>query len=626
MMYKLLDISSLVVYVFGALAFATLALFYWGERREGANRGRTAFLAFTLVCAIAFLSNLLFQTGIPQRAGTWIEAGLQAIRGLAVGFMPPLIFHLVLETGGASRLGSRGWRWLRVALYAGGAAVSLGQILQGTAYFPAPLTDFLYRAPAVELAAAAGAGLLFLAMSKRPSRPGERAHWIWMAVLLALLSICAAASLGDAGAYLGQIPDYVVLAFFGISLYYRERLVFFDVLMKRGAFLAIGLATLTGVLALTNREVSAWLFGFGMLLWLAGPWVHSLVAHGVDRIWLRRGYSAVEAERQFIRDVQGAVSEEDLHACAIASLTAILQAPARIGFEPDGEPHHTEPDGLFAELEYAGASQGWIRLGARPNGIPFLSDDRRLLQSLCRTLGIMLENVRFRADRRRQEEREQQLRLLTSRAELRALRAQINPHFLFNALSVIGGLMHSQPELADATIERLAHVFRYTLRRSDHEWTSVGEEVEFITAYLGIEQARFGERLRVEFEVDPAAARIPIPAMSIQPLIENAIKHGVSAREQRGTVGLRAALTDGLLCVEVYDNGPGFPPDFSLRQPGEGHGLRNVADRLRGYYGESAGLSWGCGGGRTTVRFTIPQGAPGTAVLETGVLPARVAG
>jgi sensor histidine kinase YesM len=94
--------------------------------------------------------------------------------------------------------------------------------------------------------------------------------------------------------------------------------------------------------------------------------------------------------------------------------------------------------------------------------------------------------------------------------------------------------VHYQPALADEAIEQLAQVFRYALRKSENEWAPLSEEVDFVSAYLRIEQVRFGERLRVEFDVDPEAADIPIPAMSIQPLIENAIKHGVSAVEGRG--------------------------------------------------------------------------------------------
>jgi LytS/YehU family sensor histidine kinase len=220
---------------------------------------------------------------------------------------------------------------------------------------------------------------------------------------------------------------------------------------------------------------------------------------------------------------------------------------------------------------------------------------------------MVLENVRYRADRLKQEQREQMLRWLASRAELKALRAQINPHFLFNALSVIAGLVHYRPELADATIEQLAQVFRYTLSKSENEWAPLAEEVDFVMAYLRVEQARFGDRLRVELDVQPAAARVPIPAMSIQPLIENAIRHGISALEGPGTVGLRAAVNGQCVSVEVFDSGPGFPPGFRLDQNGDNHGLRNVADRLCGYYGDAARLSWDSGRDGTHVVMTIPK-------------------
>src|SRR5260370_11274011 len=111
----------------------------------------------------------------------------------------------------------------------------------------------------------------------------------------------------------------------------------------------------------------------------------------------------------------------------------------------------------------------------------------------------------------------------------------------------------------------------YTPGKSETKGAPLGEEIGSPNGTLGSEQARFGDRLHVEFDVDPAAARIPIPAMSIQPLIENAIKHGVSAREGPGTVGIRVALADGQLSVEVFDSGPGFPPGFSLHEPRESH-------------------------------------------------------
>jgi two-component system LytT family sensor kinase len=181
----------------------------------------------------------------------------------------------------------------------------------------------------------------------------------------------------------------------------------------------------------------------------------------------------------------------------------------------------------------------------------------------------------------------------------------MNPHFLFNALNAIAGLIVEQPQLADETIEQLAHVLRYALRQSDNEWVRLEEEIEFVTAYLRVEQARFGERLAVEFGVDRAAASVPVPAMTIQPLVENAIKHGVSMREGWGKVSVKAALAGDLLCVEVSDNGPGFPPDFTIGNGG--HGLRNVADRISGYYGSDAKLRWESGLEGTHVFLNIPR-------------------
>jgi two-component sensor histidine kinase len=392
--------------------------------------------------------------------------------------------------------------------------------------------------------------------------------------------------------------------------------------VKRGIFLVVGAAILAPCLA--AGELFLWhpsaerLYALTVLVlafWLLGPWVYARVARAVDRIWLGRRYSAVDAERQFIREIQIPPSEDELRECAARSLGAIFQTTAEVSFGPPAVPaavagdagRDPEDDSLSTELEQNSTRLGRIVLAGRPSGVPFLSDDRRLLQSLAAALTLALDNVHFRADRRLQEEREQQLRWLASRAELKALRAQINPHFLFNTLSVIAGLINCQPELADETIERLAQVFRYTLRKSENEWASLAEEVDFVAAYLRIEQARFGERLDVQLEVDPDAARIAIPAMSVQPLVENAIKHGLSAMEGPGIVRLRAGLDGEFLTVEVYDNGPGFPPDFSLEEYGDSHGLRNVAQRLRGYYGDSARLSWESGGSGTRVVLTLPR-------------------
>ena len=620
MAYTLHDVAPVVIFAFGALTFSTLAAFYWGERRRrGRARRPTVFPAFTVVCAAAFLTNLLLQIPLAPIATSAATIAFILIRDLTAGLLPPLMLHVVVEIESRDLRGRRYWRWVLVTLYSGGIASTLSRGLNETGLFAPDWSDWVYQAPAALLAAASAAGLLVQIFSRRTLTAGERAHRRWTRAVLVLMLIAAVASLSGFGALVGQTPDYLLLVFLSVSLYYRERLVFFDLLVKRGVFVGVGLVILLVCLAAGSRflfrsptDWSPWIYAAGLLpLWLAAPWVYGGVARAIDRAWLRRPYSPAEAERQFIRGIQTATTEEELQSSAASSLSAIFQAPAEVRFDRAEAQDHSdvEEDSLAAELAQHGARLGSVRLAARPSGIPFLSDDRRLLESLAGTLGVVLENVRFRVDRRRQEEREQQLRWLASRAELKALRAQINPHFLFNALSVIAGLLHYQPELADETIEQLAQVFRYTLRKSENEWAPLAEEVDFVSAYLRIERARFGDRLQLEIAVDPVTARIPIPAMSIQPLVENAIRHGVSAVDGPAIVGLRTALDGDSLSIEVFDNGPGFPPDFSLEGSGEGHGLRNVAERLRGYHGDAAGLSWESGANGTRVILRLPHSA-----------------
>jgi signal transduction histidine kinase len=599
--YQLLYLTSLVTFTFGALTFSVLTLFYWRERRLRVQpRGGSVFPAFTVVCAAAFLLNLLLRIATDSPAA----AGLSFALDLAAALLPPLLLHLIYRQEEAGLPARRAWEWVLKLFYAVSVATAL------VSHLGERSADLLDSAPALRLAVAGGAGLAMQVLSRRTRAPVERRHRWWNCGLLCLTVLVAGMNLAQAPPIWGLLPDYLVLGFFCVTLYYKERLVFFDLLIKRGAFFAVSLIALTAFFAamppvwqrLPEDWSRPWFAALLLLpLWLAAPWIYRRLSSTIDRVWLGRRYSAAEAERQFAGAVQSASTEEELRGRAIESLRQIFQSAAHASFETAHQPERTA-DGLLARLEQRDVPTGWIALDPRPDSVPYLSDDHRLLQSLARTLGVVLDNVRFR-------EREQHLRTLAGRAELKALRAQINPHFLFNALNAIAGLIPDRPQLADETVEQLAQVFRYVLRRSEKEWVRLAEEVEFVAAYLRVEQARFGERLHVEFAVDDAAGAIQVPAMSIQPLIENAIKHGVSAVEGRGTVRLSVGLLGGWLAIEVFDNGPGFPAGFSLAASsnGSGHGLRNVAERLRGYYGETAHLDWECGADGTRVLMRIPR-------------------
>jgi len=178
---------------------------------------------------------------------------------------------------------------------------------------------------------------------------------------------------------------------------------------------------------------------------------------------------------------------------------------------------------------------------------------------------------------------EQELRALAAQAELKALKAQINPHFLFNSLNTIAALIHTDPALAEATVERLATMFRYALAGSERGEVRLEEELAFVDDYLAIEQARFGERLRVTQEIAPEVLDLPVPGLIFQPVVENAVKHG-HGEDNRVDLTIRAKLDGDAVLIAISDQGPGMPAGYRIGD-GLGHGLRNVDERLKKMYG-----------------------------------------
>ena len=228
----------------------------------------------------------------------------------------------------------------------------------------------------------------------------------------------------------------------------------------------------------------------------------------------------------------------------------------------------------------------------------------------------MLANIRLQSKRRDQEAREQELLLHASRSEAKALRAQINPHFLFNALNTIIALIRKNPDRAENTLEQLAEVFRYTLTRSDKEWTRLADEVAFVRAYLDVERARFGDRLEATVRVDARLNDVKVPSMVLQTLVENAVKHGLASVRGVGVLTVEAICDGDRVKLIVTDNGAGpeaagRTPD-NPRAPGEGYGLRNIRERLRGYFGDRARftLSRDEAAGATVAMIELPLEPP----------------
>ena len=199
-----------------------------------------------------------------------------------------------------------------------------------------------------------------------------------------------------------------------------------------------------------------------------------------------------------------------------------------------------------------------------------------------------IDQIRSVDERVKRETQVQEIGKLASEAQLTALRAQINPHFLFNSLTTIGYLINEDQAKANDTLLKLTRLLRSVLSNSG-EFCSLGDELTLIESYLDIEKARFEERLQIEIDVADDLRNVRIPALILQPLVENAVKHGISENRNGGKVRISAKRASDHLILTVMDSGSGS--DFSVSPETYGFGLRNIEQRLANYYGSDGGLN-----------------------------------
>jgi hypothetical protein len=176
---------------------------------------------------------------------------------------------------------------------------------------------------------------------------------------------------------------------------------------------------------------------------------------------------------------------------------------------------------------------------------------------------------------------------LAAAARLDAIRARLNPHFLFNALHTLAALVKFRPAMAEAAIERLGDMLRYTLKEDGRELVEFAEEYEFTRQYIAFEQLRYEDRLKVDLQIDPESFNFDIPPFSMQTLAENAVRHAISTRPEGGSMWIKCSCRHDTLTVTVRDDGPAGGVDA-----GQSHqfGLRSLRERLRAAYGSSGDL------------------------------------
>jgi len=217
-----------------------------------------------------------------------------------------------------------------------------------------------------------------------------------------------------------------------------------------------------------------------------------------------------------------------------------------------------------------------------------------------------------------------ELKTQLAHAQLSALKMQLQPHFLFNTLNAIMVLVRQQKgKEAEEMVGHLSDLLRFVLEDVEAQEVPLRRELEFLELYLSIEQVRFQDRLRVEIAVDPAALEAAVPHMALQPIVENAIRHGMGRSSAAGRIRISAARVDGSLEIKIQDDGPGLPPEGTGQ--GRGIGLANTRARLHRLYGDSARLTVANGqAGGTVAEMVLPfREAPGAA--ETGVMELHAA-
>ena len=339
---------------------------------------------------------------------------------------------------------------------------------------------------------------------------------------------------------------------------------------------------------LLDRAVSEWLFDqpdYGRLV--ADLW-RNLQKSDEQAIWFSDVVTTLCNGSGFAaaRIVELSRGSPEADAFAAHTEEAIFPQP--------GDPIRslTEPPAqLLLPLRVHGDAIYALAVSRDPVQGSILHSEFEFLRRIVRQLEARLEAARLANIRREREQHEERLRAQLTEAELRALRAQVQPHFLFNALNTIAHLTIVAPELAERMTTMLASIFRYVLTSTEDTLVPLEQEVRFIEDYLAIEQMRFGRRLTTEILVDEQSKAILVPPLLLQPLIENALLHGLAPKIEGGLLRLTTRWGRQHFCIEVEDTGVGLAASSLMKSSGAHVGLANIRRRLECHYGPSATLT-----------------------------------
>src|SRR5215467_5173219 len=294
------------------------------------------------------------------------------------------------------------------------------------------------------------------------------------------------------------------------------------------------------------------LFALNLVYW----YIPALLAPIIMAFALRHPFDRVHWPRQIALHIAGALSYSAVH-------TAVMTATRVVLMWMGGTP----PD-----------FPGW-RTSTLLN---YLTQLDWLLMTYLFLIGLAYA-LAYRRESEAGALNASQLETRLIEAQLQSLQRQLHPHFLFNTLNTISGLIRSDPDGADQMIDRLGDLLRMTLHKSGIQEVPLKEELEVLQKYVEIEQTRFGSRLNVEMQIQPEVLDAQVPSLLLQPLVENAIRHGIAPNARPGWIGIDAAREDDELVLQIRDSGDGLPPE-RLMALNRGVGLDNTRSRLEHLY------------------------------------------
>jgi hypothetical protein len=543
----------------GAVVFGLFLGLLWRDRSPGRGKALSA-------TGIALLWNVSELVGLWQGNQGPL---LAALSSSSFSVLPALLFDLVI--GGRPAWAVR----TGYALGAAGAAFHLGEVVSESV--------LLHNAGLLVVAAGfGGLGIYAALLRRRRSLPA-------LALLLLALSLLHFSQEEQHSAWWVELLVHhagIPLAMFVLLQDYR--FVFLDALIRFLANILVALVFAAAGHTWYGKWPSTALAGSAALM-LLYAFTRVRVQELLTRLAFRRAdLSELLAS---VRPLGDEASVLDSAAVGVARFFGAAAAVREVEVVSEGA--SLVADGAEAALavRLQSGSLRVLRFGRRAGGRRYLSEDLEALRLVGNRIREAMESLR-----------DAELRRLVSEAELRALQAQIHPHFLFNALNTLYGIIPRGAEGARRTVLNLSDLLRYFLE-SNHTFVSIEKEVGIVRAYLEIEALRLGPKLGIDIAVDPAVLPAKIPLLSIEPLVENAVKHGVSAKADGGRVGVSIRREGNWIRAEVSDTGDGFPAGGV---PSGGVGLENVRQRLRLCYGQEAELQIESSAAGTTVRFSVP--------------------